>query len=505
MRYLQPQSSRVVLGIALVAVASLIIGCDDQNPPPPPAEPAAITAQDVRDGAGVQEGETVGPHVGVIPGAPAGIALTPSPTLTIESRADAQSLSTSGDGSAETPFVIDGLSIDAAADSAAFGFRWNDVDADYFITLRNSEVTGASTALVFLSTGSRLEIANTTLALGAEGVRVARGSLEIAACRFDGLAGDGIRTVGADDPIEVELRDCEFSDSLGPWSGDSKGIQSTSQSRNVRIDVSHTAFDAASLDTGVRTWRDAQYVIANCSFSGRLGIRGGTEDVRGLVVKNCIFRVRQNAIRGELFVDFEIAHCDFRDNEAGSRIVRFDDCDTGRVHHCKFTKTTGEGPGNECLETFDSRDVEFDHNWVTTCSEDAFEHVRPRGHCSVHHCVGDSVALQIVDYFGHHPDNGGSVHHIWGDCRDVGVLITDVDDISIHSIFTDNSLGRWGNVTLEQRQEAPGTHPSGCTVRPPLPSPEQSADGGPFRTQGEVGPGNSAIWVVDGEEQTFES
>ncbi|MEZ5063877.1 MAG: hypothetical protein R3B81_04040 [bacterium] len=446
------------------------------------------------------------------PGAAPGLTdpgcVIPSDPITIENRADAEQVSSTGDGTVDAPYVIRDRSIDGTSTNASFAFRWNDPDATYFVQLENVRLRGASVAQIYAATSTRLVVRQVEISGGGApgaGASVARGEARFERTLFSDLQNDGIQTVGSGSPVRCEATDCRFADDLGPWGSGANGIQGESRASAASVQVAWCEFDSASLAAGIRTWRNAEYRVANSSLRCDTGIRGGAEAVSNLEVVQCGFETVHEAVWGEQFVDWTIAYCDFRDNAAGSRLVRLENCGAGRAHHNKFTKTTGEGPGNECLESFDSRDVVFDYNWVTTCTEDAFEHVRPRGHCVVSRSVGDDVALQIVDFFGNDPENGGEISHIYGNCGDVGVLVTDVDNISVHDIHTDNSAGRWSNVTLEQRHTEPGTHPAGCTVRSPLPTPEQSAEGGPFGVQGIVGPGNTAEWWEDGAQQEFSS
>jgi hypothetical protein len=502
------------LYLALAAVSLLqVVSCQTSPIVPDgrdevPFHGERESAQSIRDGAGLRPGEWVGVRPSREPGLSDPSGLVAYGPVNITCRAEAAAIASSGFGTDADPYVVECIAVDGAGAPSGCSFRWSDPGADYHIRLENVALSGAAGSQLHVDSGGSLTLARSLVtgsgAAGA-GIVVARGTLRVRETIFDALANDGIRTVGTEGPVTVLVADCAFTDASGPWGAGAHGVQSTSGSDAVSITVEYCQFSAPSLDMGVRTWRNANYLVRNSRFATRIGIRGGTEEVSGLRVIACVFETRLNAIRGLYFVDWEVAHCEFLDNEAGARLARFDDCRDGRVHHCRFTKTSGEGPGNECLESFDSSAIEFDHNWVTTCTEDAFEHVRPRNGCSVHHCVGDDVALQIVDFFGYHPENGGLVHDIHGDCGDVGVLITDVDNVVVHDIFTDNSRGRWSNVTLEQRDAEPGTRPAGCTIRAPLPHPSRSAEGGPFGVRGTVGPGNTASWWQDGELRFFSS
>jgi hypothetical protein len=315
-----------------------------------------------------------------------------------------------------------------------------------------------------------------------------------------------VRTIGSG-PVRVELTDCAWTESHGTWAADVVGVQSRCSDPASAISVQFCDFSAPGLHSALRAWNTGEWTIAHCHFACGNGFEALLEPVHELTIETCRFQVEIAPIfAGLLDGDWDIGYCDFLDNEGGTRLVRFNDSRGGRVHHCKFTKTTGTyDAGNECLEGFGCSDIVFDTDWVTTCTEDAFEHVNPRGGCVVHDCVGDDVAGQVVDYFGNDPDNGGEIYDIFGTCHDVGVILTDVDNLLVHDIHTNNLQGTWYNVRLENRHSAPGLHPTNCTILPPLPDAADSYQGAIFGAVGLVGPDNHAEWWDDGVLDTWSS
>ena len=142
-----------------------------------------------------------------------------------------------------------------------------------------------------------------------------------------------------------------------------------------------------------------------------------------------------------------ISYCEFNDNAAAKyQVLANDSANNGNtdgfeVHHCKFTKTTGTGvAGEECCESINTANAVFHDNWVTTCPEDAFEHVTPRTGCQVYDCVGDNVgavqAGQVVDFFNTHADDDQDfiVRNIYGSCSDKGVIITNCAGVTVSNV-----------------------------------------------------------------------
>lgn len=473
---------------------------------------AAIDAQAIRDGAGIPAGETVGVRPGAAPGCDPAALLKRTGPIVLRSRADAEAWAAAGDGSEADPYVIEHWRVEPPPGASAdHGFDWNDPHDDYRIVLRNVEIAGFAVSQARVNTGGQLTMENASLAGGGAagaGLYVGEGHVLLREVELSGFRADGVRTIGSA-ACRLELVDCLFSDRTGKWKRTVAGVQPRNTSGDGEIIVRHCAFTSPTLELAIRDWDDGPLTVTNCEFTCGLGYEARNRTFSRLTFLYNRFAVTRGApfFADSLIGDWEIAYNEFDDAPDGYRLLRLDDSKDGIVHHNRFTKLQGSMiAANECLEGFDCENVIFEYNWVTECTEDAFEFVRPRQGCIVRHCVGDNVRGQIVDYFGNHPDNGGEIHHIYGTCRDIGVILTDADNLYVHDIFTDNtaSFGNHMNIRLEQRHTAPGAHPAGCTIAAPLPRAGDSYLGIIFGTWGEVGPGNHAEWEDDGEH-SFDS
>ncbi|MBZ0270252.1 hypothetical protein K8I85_19030 [bacterium] len=475
---------------------------------------AVVDAQAIRDGAGIPPGETVGVRPGAAPGRRPDVLLKWSGPIVIRSREAAEAIASVGTGTEADPYVIAAWRIEPPPGAGAdHGFHWDDPHGDYCIRLENVEIVGFGVSQVRVNTGGHLTMANVTLAgggaEGAAGMWVGQGDVLAREVEFSGFEGDGLRTMSAN-ACRVELVDCRWNQHLGKWKSGANGVQTRNTSGDGEIVLQNCEFVAPTLQRAILDWDDGVLTVRNCLITGG----GDGYEARYRTFSRLTFLYNRLAVERAAFFadsllsDWEIAYNDFDDSGDGYRLCRLDNSRDGTAHHNKFTKTKGSMiAANECLEGFDCENVVFEYNWVTECTEDAYEFVRPRGGCIVRHCVGDNVRGQIVDYFGNHPENGGEIHHIYGTCRDIGVILTDADNLYVHDIFTDNtaSFGNYMNIRLEQRHTNPGEHPADCTIVSPLPRAQDSYLGIIFGTWGEVGPGNHAEWLENGELQTFDS
>ena len=485
------------------------------GPGPAPADSiyaqAVLDAQAIRDGAGIPPGEVVGVRPGAEPGVRADRVLKPTGPIVLRSREDALALADGGTGTAEDPFRFERRLIEPSSDPPPdHGFDWRDPNGDYYVRVEDVVIRGFAVAQVRVNVATSLTLAHATLTggrAGGAGLYVGEGTVVAREVELSGLAGDGVRTIGTQ-PCTVQLVDCRWNERYGKWGSGAVGVRSRNTGGDAAIEIEQGELVAPSLRFAIRDWDDGVLVVRNCDIRTEAGYEAKNRAFTRLTFLNNRFTVERAPFYADsLLSDWEIAYNDFDDSGDGYRLCRLDNARDGIVHHNRFTKTQGELPANECLEGFDCADVVFEYNWVTECTEDAYEHVRPRGGCVVRHCVADQVRGQVVDYFGNHPENGGEIHHVYGDCRDIGVIVTDVDNLFVHDIFTDNtaSLGNEQNIRLEQRHTVPGEHPAGCTFLPPLPRVEDSYQGVVFGTWGTVGPGNHAEWWENGGLRTFSS
>lgn len=486
-------------------------------------------ANRIRANAGVPDGETVGIRSGKSPGLTDKSALSSTSAITLGSESDVSSEADAGSGTEADPYIIRDRDITASSQPAIL---MDDDSQNYHLVIENCELTGDSAnAWRVLEGNDNPELTtlrNCRLWSLNDEYAVAHGNMGVTydQCRFSGSTGDMIRT--ADATAKLLFRDCRFDTSK--VTGD-RALQSLGGADTIDIRFCHFADGGTTL----RWWRDPDKVrIYNTRFNGDMAISGQVPSGRmnNHIYKYCIFEgfndthvfgggwqhpdTPQTYDRDKLAL--EIAFCDFRDNQADSRQVFLKiertaiSAQDTRVHHCKFTKKTGtNSAGNECLETFPAgKRVEFDHNWAAECPEDAFEHAYPIEQTHIHHCVGDNITGQIIDYFGTHDEDTASnsqgghidseVSHIYGDGA-TGVILTDVSGVRVNGYIMTNTTGSC--VKIEQRNDGAGDSPNDVKVVGPLALSER-VGGDIVGIDGDIGTNNYAIYF-DGEQiQTFD-
>ena len=395
-------------------------------------------------------------------------------------------------------------------ESSGIGINIDDDGASYYIDVVNCRVRGYTSEQLRTSSGSRVRFRD---------CKVWDASTDL--CRQDGsgdviferclFAGSGSRVVDQRSG-SITFRSCRFDQSQS--SGRYQAVQTNSRNAGS-VTIEHCRFVGVGA-VNMRFDRD-RTVIENCLFE-QAGIMGRFPDERlsNLTIRYCrVDDAPGNSLTVSAYSNVEVAHCYFNDNAAGSRVVRFQNAGGGgdvrdaRVHHCKFTKTTGSGAGDECLEVFPGgADIEFDYNWVTECTEDAYEAAYARSNIHIHHCVADNCSGQIVDFFngwgddGVDPSDGGGpissrTDHIYGDTASQAVLITDCDDVTVHDIYARCNRG----VVLEQNNGSAGSTPSNCTINGPLPLSEVTSVA-IFDTIGSIGSDNQVLYLDDETLQT---
>lgn len=494
---------------------------------------AVSEAARIRRQAGVPSHETVGPRAGTAPGLSDAAALSATQRTTITSETDASGLASSGTGTEADPYVIRDLDLDnSEASGSNGGLVWSDPDATYYCRFVNCRVTGYNAHQIRIDTGTKAEIINCqTWDPTAYGIDVQGGEAVIRELDFAGFGGDDAVRTGANG-VTVTVEDSAFTANKRAWSDNANAYGVQGFNDNATMTVRYCEATAPGLAALYKPWGDCSVTLTNnlVSGSGALFKVSGSmsRSTNGVTVKYC--RTENNSTGAQFYAyslsNVEVAYCEFADAPDGARILHFTaeswndgngrptNVRDSRVHHCKFTDSLGTGgAGNEVCESFPAGErVEFDHNWTTECSEDAFEHAYPYTECEIHHCVADNAGGQIVDYFGaFDPDSGTATgldinaecHHIYGsNCRDA-VLITDSDGVDVWHVFAEVSNASLGVVTLEQRNGTAGQTPRDCTVVGPLASAD-SAPQGSFATKGDVGPNNVAIWAdSEGNIQTY--
>lgn len=446
----------------------------------------AIEAQAIRDAAGVQSGETLGPRVAT---GHTGTLTNTDAIANISNATQAQAVfQDGGAGTIGDPYLMENRLYDSSGGSTGQPINWTDATATYHLKAINCHFSGYSTATIMRMQNvpgtASIVFENCTFeygtnsAAGTNGISIltsGAADITIDRCYMPSGGSNGVSIAGAWSGT-LTVVDSKFTDETA-WTGaGTKAFirQNATAGTVPTVDIDYCTFDGSSNDSmsySFQPLRDSTaFTVDNCLFIG-----GGTSQTIGLGaattagvlnVTNCRFSGGQAE-----YIEFnkadahEISYCDFLDNATGNRQVYYADAATDiddiHVHHCKFTKPTGAAAAtNECLEAVAASNVIFNDNWVTICTEDAFELVQPRAGCEIYNCVGDNVPGQVVDIFEDHGSAPGGVkiYNIYGD-GDIGVDINDrantavLDQIS--GIFVDTTGGSNPIVRLINTAVAP--------------------------------------------------
>lgn len=471
---------------------------------------AATEADRIRSAAGVPDTEIVGVEPGQAVGFVGGSTLPITASMTILSEEDATSFSSGGDGSFNNPYTIGGIRLASAPDIAREnGLIWDDPEGEYFVRLTNCEITGYSHRQIALNTAGGLFVEQCTItgASGATGIEVMSGDLYVYASEFKAPGENAIVLAG--DGTKIRVDNSRFTDQSSDW--DTGAAAVVIEGEGIDASLTHSE-SSGLLRVFVRLQKNPELLaIHNVETDGQVLVGGTIDDSRTLRfviqntrAKNCA----RECVVARALSNFDIGFSEFLNNQAGSRLVNLLDGPTnGAVHHSIFDNATPgpTGPGDENLEAWFPRDVDFAHNWSKRAPEDAFEFVAPQGNSTIRHSVGDNTSLQVIDVWGNPGGGRGAViHHVYGDSmNDVGVLVTDANDVLVHDVYTRNTTGRWHNVTLEQRRMMPGSSPNGLRAYAPLPLASNSFTGSIFGVIGDVGIDNEALWFDESGIRTF--
>ncbi|MFX1573978.1 MAG: right-handed parallel beta-helix repeat-containing protein [Promethearchaeota archaeon] len=471
-------------------------------------------AQYIRDHAGVPVNETVG----IMNNKESGFKghLEEAYRIEILSYEDAKSIASSGSGAAEDPFIIEGKRFNNSENSfESAGIYINDPDGNYFININNCEIYGYQDEQIYLNLGAKMSISNSKIYSKGFGIVQKGGDLEILETHFSGLEKGGI-LASSDQKSKLIIMNSLFDSESNEWGISSKGIY-TDGTGLVNISFS-TVKNANSLEF-IYIYKSSKLIFSNCYIDNisKALFRGNKAE--GFISKDSIIKYLQisNTSHNSIYLqgesDLEISFCTIKNSAPDKRLILILNSNNEFphdivIHHCKFTDSIGSGkPGNECLEVFYGKNIEFHHNWVTECTEDAYELVSPQIGCSIHENVGDNVQKQIVDIyqaFGNEKEfdsHGGYVgtyiHHIYGNSfRDCAVRITDADGLLIHDIYA--SCGALYSVILEQRYGNNSKTPANCIILDPIIN--YAPNGSKLGLEGSIGPGNIFLTFSFGEE-----
>ena len=487
-------------------------------------------AQSIRDGAGPQSGQEIGLQSGVSVGT-SGVLATETDRLNFSALSTVTNTAESGSGTEEDPYILysnktfDGNS---GADNEAMRFTLSDavyikiVNCEFFDFGQECiEVNAANAYIEFENCEFYNNINNDELFLHSAG------NVTLDRCLFSGCNSFAAYLVGSSATGTLTIRNLQVDASQRDWDAGST-VFFFNNSAAVVIDAQYIDCDtSASSNTPeslfeLRGCGDGSS-IQNFEVTGVLSAiiddatASNNMTKSDLTIQNFnIVDVEEEAIRLN-----DIDGCTIRygfashtSNGAGHRLMEFFSDSTaaanGRVQnldveYIKFTKQTGSGAGNECLESARGENVRFRYCWVTECTEDAFEHINVISGCTVEYCVGDNVVGQIVDIFkqwdeatwGEVDSVFGSdnainsqtyVHHIYGDCSDHVLTIDGMRGLAFHDIYgvnTDSSTDQ--SVRIQDRDS--------IVVR-------QVRGAGPLPQQSERGNGTStdAVLVTGGAD-----
>lgn len=451
-------------------------------------------ANRIRAEAGIPEHETVG----IEDDATAGLTVDESDLtdegqdsrIYIGSESDASDEADSGSGTEDDPYVIEEREIYGNGDGTGWneGVVWDDPDADYYLKLQNCLIYDWDGEQVASDTGTLLIVENckiyhnTDSYSGSRGVVQKSGDLEVRECHFAGLSSENVvGYAGSDDKLTIE--NCLFDEA----EYDNTATHLHQQLGTGKLEVSYSDFlvDGA---TGIRLWRTTyETKIYNCYFNstGNQGVHARRHRDENVQIYYCEFDFCQ--LRMENVHHSRVHHCFFNDAPEQDRncLIHKDEddriCTNIDVDHCRFIKKTGQvsRAGEECLESFYGYKIDFHHNWVEECIEDAYEHVRSNGFCDVRYCVGDNVEDQIVDYYGNGDGSGGVdysrrqlggvVEHIYGDSGQNVVNVHDTNGVVVKGhIYAEDRDGNDG-VNVRNRNGPDGAGPNDVRVFGPLP------------------------------------
>lgn len=464
-------------------------------------------AQFIRDNAGVPKNEITGVQNDKKPGIEG--FMEDSERIEILSYNDAESKCSSGSGTRKDPFIIENKRLNNSENSQnPAGIYIFDLVGNYNIHIKNCEISGYNYGQIYINIGADVIISNCNIYTKDYGIIQKNGNLEVLETHFSGLEKGGI-SASSGQRNSLVVRNSLFNSHSGDWGNYSKGIFTNGTGL---VSISYSCVENVDSLTFIYIFKTTRLIFRNCYINNisialyrgndALGFISDNSDIRFLEIKNTYST--SISLLGES--NLEISYCSVSNSAPNNRLILISNSDHNlpeniRVHHCKFTDSVGShNVRNECVEVFCGKNIEFDHNWVTQCSEDAYELAYPQKGCSIHHNVGDNVSGQIVDIYLtcanlSNPFSPGGyvgtyIHHIYGNSiNDCAVRITDADGVVIHDIYA--KCGAIFSVILEQRHGEIGKTPANCKIFEPIVN--FLSDNSTIGLEGTIGPGNLFI------------
>lgn len=434
------------------------------------------TAQKIRDMAGVPAGIETGIQSGVTPGLTNAGALSMGSKLQIANESNVQNIAASGAGTANDPYIVQDLDYNGLG-LQNWALRFNDPDANYHVIFTNCRFRNWTAQNIWFDTwgaGSitfqQCDFFNTSS--NAELFLHEQGTITLDACTLSGCDSFAGYLVSASATGSLTLTNIKITDDNGSWanSGDVFYINSA----DLSVSASYIEVEDGMTSTGAESVFQLLACTDGASFTN-LKMNGGFDhmlcdndtDTTQKEITIAYFDLRNSqreaiqlsSLKNSAIRYGHAAH----DSSTGSGyrliyLISSDSNDAVRiedtvVEYVSFTKQSGSGANNECLETARAKNTVFRYCYVTECTEDAFEHIAVISGCTIEYCVADNCTGQVADFFkqwdegtwslvtdtSNADDSQSYCHHIYGECSDYALIATALKGLYFHDIHVDNT------------------------------------------------------------------
>lgn len=452
-------------------------------------------AQKIRDKAGLPAGIEAGIQSRVTPGLTNEAILSAGVKIQIADETTAQNLSSSGDGTAANPYVIENLDYNGAG-TTNWALRLNDPDAAYHIKFINCRFYDWTAQNIWFDTwgaGSitfeHCEFYNTIA--NAELFLHEQGQITLSACVLSGCASFAGYLVSASGTGSLTLHNILITSNQGNWNNASDVFYINSAA--LLTQASAIEVQDAMPSTGAESIFQL-LACADGSYFSQLKMNGGFDhmicdddtdamqksitienfDLQGSLkeailltsLKNTKIRYGYAAHDSGVGAGYRLI---FLSSSETNSAVRIEDTDVEYIH---FNKQSGSGANNECLESARAKNTRFRNCYASACSEDAFEHIAVITGCTIEYCVADNCTGQVADFYKQWDelswtlvsatesavDSQSYCHHIYGDCSSYALICSGLRGLYFHDINADNTnSATLASVRIEDRD--------GITVR----------------------------------------
>ena len=410
-------------------------------------------ANNIKAQAGLPSEQQAGIENGITPGLSNSATLTTGARLHITEELQAQNLASSGSGTQSDPYIVENLDYNGQQ-NLSWALRFNDPDANYHIKFINCQFydwtsqnlwfdTWGTGTLTFEQCLFYNTVNNAELFLHADGNVILKECV-LAGC--NSYAGYLVATAASG---TLTLSNIYISDDNAAWAYGCDVFFFNSDA--LKITASHIEGKADMATTDI----DSLFQVITCldgsSFS-HIKINGGMQHMMSDTIAPAtqkamrisyfdINNTTQEAILLSALKETIIEYGNITHNAStgsGYRLIYLISDDTNsainiektNVQYVRFTKQSGSGAGNECLQSARAKDTVFRYCYVTECTEDAFEHISVIAHCRIEYCVAENCTGQIADFFKQWDEDSWSLvtdtslainsqsycHHIYGNC-----------------------------------------------------------------------------------------